>query len=63
MQAESAIRVQTKQRSVRTGYQKSIREDFLEEVRLLLAWMDGKKEGGVWRGKSGLQNRAEEHWA
>ena len=55
--------VQTKQRSVWTGYQKSIREDFLEEVRLLPAWMDGKKEGGVWRSKSRLQNRVKEHWA
>lgn len=42
---------------------RSVREDFLEEVRLLLAWMDGKRRE-VSGGKSRrLQNRAEEHWA
>lgn len=49
VQIESAMRVQTK-RSVWTGFQKSIRDGFMEEVRLLLAWMDGRKMaiyGGV----------------
>ena len=26
------------------------------------AGLDGKKDGGVWRGKSRLQHRAGEHW-
>lgn len=39
------MRVQTKERSVWTGYQKSIREDFMEEVRpLLLGWIVERME-------------------
>lgn len=57
-QTESAKRVQTKERSVWAGYQKSIREDFMVEVRLVPAWTDGRKDGGTQRDKSGLQTRA-----
>ena len=45
VQTESAMRVQTKERSVWTGYQKSIRGDFMEEVRaLLLGWIVERME-------------------
>lgn len=48
---ESAVRVQRRRGQCEVGCQ-HIREDFMEEVRLLLAWMDDGKKGGVWRSKS-----------